>query len=312
MRAALIFTVFLATAVVGATPSFALDRERVGYWNTDFGYLRIEEDADGEISLVLTGYDGITLFALPIVQRNEQNNIAFYWVDWLRDPALPKCETTRVGYETWGLGTLEPNGPTGFEGAWFTCDPKKGDVQFWRGELVAGSHWTSLPGTPEPAPLRPYMDMPLDRASVLMAERYPDAFPFDGMQSAALDISCDGARDQVFVWTDEDEAGAPELRIAVAYAEVRPGDEQYADRLIANRLPAAAADKVGMCIRDGTPAPFQLEVADLDDTTRADLRLPASCRSILLVAADDCRAIRYSMGFGSGGVRYPVASWADE
>lgn len=312
MRAALIFTVLLASAVLGAAPSFAQDRERVGYWNTDFGYLRIEESADGEISLVLTGYEGVTLFALPIVQRNEQNNIAFYWVDWLRDPSLPKCETARVGYETWGLGTLEPNGPTSFEGAWFTCDPKKGDVQFWRGELVAGSHWTSLPGTPEPAPLRAYMDMSLDRASVLMAERYPDAFPFDGMQSAPLDISCDGALDRLFVWTDTDEAGAPELRIAAAYAEVRPGDEQYVERLAVNDLSPATEDKVGLCVRDDGAVPFRLEVADLDDAMRADLRLPASCRSVLVVAADDCRPVRYSMSFGSGGVRYPVAGWADE
>jgi hypothetical protein len=157
------------------------------------------------------------------------------------------------------------------------------------------------------------MDMSPERAAVLMAQQHPESYPLEDMETASLDLSCDGALDQVFVWTGIDEAGAPNLQIALAHAEVRPGHERYVDRLASNQLPAATADKVGMCIRDETPAPFRLEVADLDDTTRADLRLPASCRSILLVvAADDCRAIRYSMGFGSGGVRYPVAGWDDE
>jgi hypothetical protein len=99
-----------------------------GTWTTDFGTVRLVEDAQGAISGSYETDDG------RITGKIENGVIDGFWVETASDYT---CDTAKMGSRHWGRIRFELNSTrTAWTGIWSYCDYDYVDGAVWNGKRI--------------------------------------------------------------------------------------------------------------------------------------------------------------------------------
>lgn len=99
-----------------------------GTWTTDFGTVRLVEDAQGGISGSYETDDG------RITGKIENGVIDGFWVETASDYT---CDTAKMGSRHWGRIRFELNSTrTAWTGIWSYCDYEYLEGNVWNGKRI--------------------------------------------------------------------------------------------------------------------------------------------------------------------------------